>query len=160
VETGNGLFWCPDLIECKFRAGRRLGIPLYVCVRGKARDLTRLAQREYRRAQAIEEMPPPVRDAEYADYISSAGWERFATEQKLLAGNRCEQPDCRICTWELEVHHLTYNNFKAERPEDVLVLCRNCHRDFDEQRRRKAQLPVEITVEGRHRVVKWPAEAA
>lgn len=45
------------------------------------------------------------------------------------ARGRCEWCGTRgnRLNWELHVHHLTYARFHKERPEDLVVLCLDCH---------------------------------
>jgi 5-methylcytosine-specific restriction endonuclease McrA len=44
---------------------------------------------------------------------------------------------CRICaaTSALEVHHNTYERLGHERPADLIVLCRSCHKLFHDNSR-------------------------
>ena len=48
---------------------------------------------------------------------------RFALER---AGGRCE--DCGNDESRLHAHHLHYDSFGFERPEDLRILCPSCHR--------------------------------
>jgi hypothetical protein len=70
--------------------------------------------------------PPPAVSLvdEYAAYINSAPWKAKRRAAILKAGRQCEQ--CGN-SHRLEVHHLTYERFKNEAPEDLVVLCRECH---------------------------------
>jgi len=58
--------------------------------------------------------------------LPSADWlaMRGAFER---AGFRCER--CGV-PWGLEVHHLTYDNLGDESLEDLICLCRDCHRQL------------------------------
>jgi HNH endonuclease len=143
----DGLAWCADTVECNFRARRRLGMPLHACVAAKANDLGRLAETERARATRLASMPPRPRNPEYDEWLRSSEWQSFADLQRLMAAHRCESRACgRAASWELHVHHLNYDRFGGrERPDDVLVLCPVCHREFDEFRRTKRE-PV-VTVE-------------
>lgn len=62
---------------------------------------------------------------DYQEYLQSEHWQK--TRKATLADRnyRCEQCGRR---WPLHVHHLTYANLGAERPEDLQVLCEDCHR--------------------------------
>jgi hypothetical protein len=156
------MWWCPrDDVGCNFRARRRLGIPAKVNYAAKARDLERLAARARATADWVASLPPAVRDDDYVDYIRSPQWEAFADLQRLHALYRCER--CGTLTFELEVHHATYERLREERPGDVLVLCRICHGDLDELRRDGAhpRFAVQVTGGARPvRVVKWLDVAA
>lgn len=149
VTTPNGLAWCVDLAGCKFRAGRRLGLPLLVSLDAHARDLDR-------RIEAIRSAPLPARDAAYVQHMASDSWRVFADEQRLHAGFRCEWPTCRVRDHDLTVHHLHYDRLGQERPQDVLVLCPICHRDLDVKRRQEGLVPdVKVTANGMRRVVNF-----
>jgi len=63
----------------------------------------------------------------YADYLKSAAWKSKAEEAKIRSGNRCQ-----LCnrTGKLHAHHRTYERLGNERPEDLTVLCEDCHAKF------------------------------
>jgi hypothetical protein len=61
----------------------------------------------------------------YEAYIRSPEWRIFRGRVLAERGKRCE--DCGSGIGTMHVHHQTYKNFKAERPEDVRVLCGPCH---------------------------------
>lgn len=87
----------------------------------------------------------PTFEQEYQEYITSAKW-RLKRQQALhRAGHKCER--CGLSKWsvKLEVHHKTYENFKAELLSDLEVVCVDCHAKADEERRRR------VEVERRHR---------
>ncbi len=62
----------------------------------------------------------------YDEYLKTEHWQY--TRRKVLAdrGHQCEK--CRKRGGELNVHHLTYERLGEEMPEDLQVLCRECHR--------------------------------
>ena len=61
----------------------------------------------------------------YSDYLKSEHWH-------CTRGNALRQgySTCIRCGkgTELNVHHLTYDNIGEERPEDLTVLCNDCHK--------------------------------
>lgn len=70
--------------------------------------------------------------AEYETYLLGEHWRDFSY---IIKRNH---PYCAICkiSWgeaekkyrqALNVHHKTYKNLGKEKPEDVIVLCRQCH---------------------------------
>lgn len=63
----------------------------------------------------------------YETYIKSEQWRFRAAAMRWLAGYRCA-----ICGSQnaLEVHHKTYERLGDERPEDLVVLCAECHARF------------------------------
>jgi hypothetical protein len=68
----------------------------------------------------------------YHRHIGSAKWERFRRELIEQRGNRCEQ--CGQEGGSLVLHHLHYKTLGNEQPEDVQLLCRDCHERADEKR--------------------------
>ena len=65
---------------------------------------------------------------EYTRYIHSAAWKKKAN-QRLELDNHI----CCVCGKEAtEVHHLTYEHFMDEPMEDLVGLCRACHRKAEE----------------------------
>jgi len=42
----------------------------------------------------------------------------------------------------LEVHHRTYERVGAERPADVIALCKACHEKHHDRHERRRMLPI------------------
>lgn len=60
----------------------------------------------------------------YAEYILSPAWKAKADEAKKRVNSRCQvcnSPD------KIQAHHRTYERLGYERPEDITVLCDECH---------------------------------
>jgi len=57
-------------------------------------------------------------------YLASEHWQRLRKAILRL------QPLCSNCSRDthLNVHHLSYQRLWRERPDDLIVLCRACHR--------------------------------
>jgi len=71
----------------------------------------------------------------YDKYIASEDWQlkrKFAIQ---LADYKCETCEKR---GYLEVHHSNYKCLYQERFDDVYVLCKECHPEEDDIRRRSA----------------------
>ena len=64
--------------------------------------------------------------AGYVAYINSAEWRAFRLLTFSLRGKRCER--CGEEEGQRHLHHLTYRNLGHEEQEDVMVLCRECHK--------------------------------
>jgi len=64
---------------------------------------------------------------EYKRYLVSAQWQVTRARAIIRAGGRCER--C-AATQQLEAHHLTYERLGREKPEDLEILCRKCHRRY------------------------------
>jgi len=62
-------------------------------------------------------------DPEYQRYIHSSEWKKKAEERLSF-----DSYICQVCGKPAtEVHHLTYENFRNERNEDLVSLCSACH---------------------------------
>src|SRR4051812_39820826 len=62
---------------------------------------------------------------EYLDYLKSNHWKSLS--------RACRERDGHQCVWcgsteTLDVHHITYERFGNERPEDLVTICRDCHK--------------------------------
>jgi hypothetical protein len=77
---------------------------------------------------ALTYKPPKV---DYYDYIASPQWKVRADAAKARAFYRCQ-----VCNRgrdegaRLDAHHRTYTRLGNERPEDITVLCHECHELF------------------------------
>lgn len=60
----------------------------------------------------------------YTDYLQTPHWQRIRREALARARHRCALCPSRK---RLEVHHRTYARKGHENPEDVVVLCGECH---------------------------------
>ena len=62
--------------------------------------------------------------ADYSEYLKTPHWLETRAVALKRAGSRCQ-----VCssTKLLEVHHNTYENLGHEKPEDLCVLCDECH---------------------------------
>ena len=65
---------------------------------------------------------------EYKDYLLSQRWRKLRRAVMLRAKGKCE-----ICRrWDgTECAHLTYERIFHEHLEDVLWVCKGCHRELD-----------------------------
>jgi 5-methylcytosine-specific restriction endonuclease McrA len=65
--------------------------------------------------------------ANYKKYLLSSKWRATANDAIERAGYRCQ-----VCgnPFRLQVHHNTYRNLGKEQPEDLCVLCKDCHELF------------------------------
>ena len=78
------------------------------------------------------ERPPQDR---YREYIESEEWRRKAVQAKERAGWRCQVCNRVGDEYGLNAHHRTYERLGRERPDDITVLCRECHQMFSEARK-------------------------
>ena len=63
--------------------------------------------------------------AKYRKYLLSDEWAQIRIDLFNHRGKQCE-----LCLSKnkLEVHHLTYKNIFNEEPEDLMILCKSCHK--------------------------------
>lgn len=76
--------------------------------------------------------PGPLPASKYPEYIRSREWmgrRRLAITRARCRCQLCNSPD------NLEVHHRTYERLGREDPEDLTVLCSECHGLFHETKR-------------------------
>jgi len=81
---------------------------------------------------------------EYQAYLRSPQWQGTRKRALWRAQNRCQSPICRYDyvraftdgdisehlwkgEYRLDVHHLSYERLGNELPDDLMVLCRDCH---------------------------------
>lgn len=64
---------------------------------------------------------------DYSVYLKSLYWQYQRSRAICHAELKCQKcgQDCK----ELEVHHKTYERLGDEEPDDLVVLCRPCHRE-------------------------------
>lgn len=76
--------------------------------------------------QSLEQAITALRRLPYPEYMQTAHWQRVRALALESAGAACE-----LCAGKvrLEVHHRTYERLGFERPDDVIALCHECHRD-------------------------------
>lgn len=72
----------------------------------------------------------------YYEYIQSNVWKAKADAAKKRAGYRCQlcnkgREDGAV----LDAHHRTYERLGSERPEDITVLCHECHELYETNKR-------------------------
>lgn len=67
----------------------------------------------------------PYLSTDYREHLSSPEWKIKAHVLRAVVQSRCEW-----CGTEdsLDVHHVHYRTFRHEQPQDLVVLCRRCHR--------------------------------
>lgn len=63
---------------------------------------------------------------DYEYYLGTIHWDKVRNWKKAMARHRCEIDPDHIGA--LHVHHLRYDHLGCEPPEDLQVLCDNCHR--------------------------------
>lgn len=62
----------------------------------------------------------------YAIHMKSCRWKSFKRRLKRDRGTACER--CGKTGVTVQVHHKTYERLGCELPDDVEILCVECHR--------------------------------
>jgi hypothetical protein len=75
----------------------------------------------------------------YQQRISSAEWKELKRQLIEQRGNRCER--CGQVSASLELHHVHYGSLGSEQPDDVELLCPECHKGADKARAAKSFKP-------------------
>lgn len=66
----------------------------------------------------------------YKEYLQTEHWKQTRGKALKKANYRCELCNSKI---DLNVHHKTYENRGEEKPNDLIVLCHNCHSKFHDK---------------------------
>ena len=80
----------------------------------------KLYQMLYERSRLNE-----LKDMPYKDYLATPEWRGVRSGALGRANHKCEL--CNASGVELHVHHKTYERRGEELPEDLIVLCKDCH---------------------------------
>lgn len=64
-------------------------------------------------------------NVDYHRYMASREWAIRKQDILERAGGFCERCDSQ--SGRLQVHHLTYEHLGAERPDELLAVCKWCH---------------------------------
>ncbi len=73
----------------------------------------------------------------YHQYISGAQWKTLKRKVIEQRGSRCQR--CGQVSPSLALHHVHYRSLGSEQPEDVELLCPECHTRADEARATKGR---------------------
>jgi len=68
----------------------------------------------------------------YEKYLQTPEWKEKAKEAYKRAGHRCQL--CNRNKIEIHAHHRSYERRGEELPEDLIVLCADCHELFHKNR--------------------------
>lgn len=71
----------------------------------------------------------------YHEYILSDEWRLRVQEAKRRAAYRCQVCNQHEDEVILDGHHRTYERLGKEWPEDITILCRDCHELFERHKR-------------------------
>ena len=69
----------------------------------------------------------------YKEYLQTHHWQKIRKIKLAEAEYRCQF--CNASKCQLNVHHRTYKNLGHEKLNDLVVLCRTCHKLFHKERR-------------------------
>jgi hypothetical protein len=85
-----------------------------------------------------------ARSAGYIKYLKSAAWGRLRSSI-IKADTVCASCKCMASKNNpLDLHHLTYERFGAELPDDLEVVCRKCHDLIHKLAKAKRYVPLPI----------------
>lgn len=67
---------------------------------------------------------------DYKEYLKSEEWK-----EKKMKRIEHDKYRCKLCGSgkNLQVHHITYENFPNETIDDLVTVCRNCHIEIHEK---------------------------
>ena len=73
------------------------------------------------------------RKSKYLAYINSKEWKELKLDLLIKRGYKCEK--CGADDKIIHAHHLTYERFMNELPEDIQLLCIVCHKNHHKKER-------------------------
>lgn len=75
-----------------------------------------------------------LKELPYSSYLKTEHWQNLRKKIILERGSKCQ-----TCgkSFNLEVHHNCYENLGEELSNDLIVLCRDCHQLFHDNKRIK-----------------------
>lgn len=76
---------------------------------------------------------------DYKTYLESDAWRARADAAKRRAGYRCQLCNRSRTQVILNVHHRTYERLGNEQPDDLTVLCGDCHKTYEDHRKQNAR---------------------
>lgn len=74
----------------------------------------------------------------YEEYLASDVWKSKRLERLKIDGHQCTVCGSKS---ELCVHHITYNNLYEEKMEDLITLCKKCHREEHKNKKLRSTVP-------------------
>jgi hypothetical protein len=92
-------------------------------------------KKEKKRKQTRKNYRRSNTQMDYNKYIKSQEWRTKAEEAKARAGNRCQVCNRSRAEVQLDAHHRTYKRLGKELPEDITVLCRECHQLYEDKKK-------------------------
>lgn len=84
---------------------------------------------------------------DYKSYLQSPEWKTRATAAKERAGYRCQLCNRSSKQVTLNVHHRTYAHLGNETPDDLTVLCEDCHELYEEHRKKNSKRLKQESIE-------------
>ena len=75
-----------------------------------------------------------IQVCDYYAYMKSKRWRDFKDKVFKAKGRVCSV--CGTTDGIINVHHLHYRTLGRERLQDVRVLCHNCHKNIDFQKKK------------------------
>jgi hypothetical protein len=74
---------------------------------------------------------------DYYEYIVSPEWIEKSKQAKIRAGNRCQICNRSSRQVILHTHHRTYERLGNEKDSDLTVLCVDCHKLYEDNKKLK-----------------------
>lgn len=89
----------------------------------------------------------------YKEYLLTAAWRKKRQEAFARCGNRCQLCGVPLYLYgRWHVHHNNYKNLGCEKPEDLIVLCKDCHGRFHRRKFNRGKMASKAAKEERVRI--------
>lgn len=90
-------------------------------------------------------------DQKYKDYLKSDDWAQIRIEI-ITKRKRCERCGSKN---KLQIHHKHYKNIFHEEPEDLELLCNNCHqKEHSIKAKKKIKPKKHLTTKQKKKVIR------
>lgn len=83
------------------------------------------SKKKFSKAKKLKNKRLENHKRKYYKYLKSKEWTDIKIDLYQTRGKKCE-----VCGSinRIEVHHVHYKNVFKEEPEDLILLCKNCHK--------------------------------
>lgn len=89
------------------------------------KKIAKPSSRKSKMHKSHKQKSKPKKLTPYQKYLQSTEWAQLKIDIYAARGRACQKCGSKL---SLQIHHLHYRNIFKEEPEDLIILCRACHR--------------------------------